>query len=112
MRIALKSDFDDYYDHAFLTPRHQALDWTWERMSRDGVRRRHALWVLEQLGFAVPRHGIVAELVPILLRDTGVPEMVVGDFLGRTNGTCGTCLKTLMSRSPGQSNPPFYSARR
>jgi hypothetical protein len=73
MRIALKSDFLDYYDHVFLTPRHPEVDWTWERMSRNGISRRQALRALETQGFRVPQHGLVKDLVPNLVSQLNIP---------------------------------------
>lgn len=73
MRIALASDFLDYYDHVFLTPRHPEVDWTWERMSRNGISRRQALRALETQGFRVPQHGLVKDLVPNLVSQLNIP---------------------------------------
>ena len=59
-RVAIKSDFIDFYDHAF-SPRHSA-DFVWERNSRNDMSKREQFEFLDQLGFKTPEHGTVAEV--------------------------------------------------
>jgi len=56
-KIAIDSDFLDFYDHAFYS-RYNA-DIVWERRSRTNMSKRKQFAFLEQQGLATPIHGTV-----------------------------------------------------
>jgi hypothetical protein len=66
MRIALKSDFRDYYDHGFEAP-HPTHTWLWERYARGGLARPDRLAYLAGLGLRTPLHGSTRQLVERVL---------------------------------------------
>lgn len=74
--LKLKTDFRDFYDHAF-----DAKGETFLRLSKGGMSRREMVLFLERLGFATPRHGVVSAFVPELLvkedSSSGPTEVVV-----------------------------------
>jgi len=59
-RVAIVSDFIDYYDHAFY-PRYEA-EVVWDRRSRNDMSKAEQFALLERLGFEVPEHGTVVDL--------------------------------------------------
>lgn len=74
MRIHLKSDFRDYYDHTFCgswvdAPAGEAPDAVFERLSTGGLVRPAMLAALAEAGLRVPRHGRVRDLVAELMGD-------------------------------------------
>ncbi len=68
MRIALKSDFRDYYDHGFEAP-HPTHTWLWERYARGGLARPDRLAYLAGLGLRTPLHGSTRQLVERVLAE-------------------------------------------
>lgn len=62
MKLGLRSDFDDFYDHWFC-PSHEDPDRVFDRMSRTTMRKRDQFELLEKLEFNTPRHGIVRDWV-------------------------------------------------
>lgn len=63
MKIQLKSDFNDYYDHQF-----DLEGEIWERMSTTDMTRRQMFERMTEMGLVVPPYGTAAGL------DTGFPE--------------------------------------
>lgn len=61
MRIGLRSDFLDYYDHWF--DRLEVAEVIFERRSRTNSSRREIFQRLESMGLRTPPHGVVTELV-------------------------------------------------
>jgi len=61
MRIALRSDFLDYYDHWF--DRLEVAQMIFYRLSRTEESRREIFHRLEMLGLRTPPHGTVTQLV-------------------------------------------------
>jgi len=59
-KVAINSDFIDFYDHAFY-PR-AAADLVWDRRSRNQMSKADQFALLENLGFKVPEHGTVVDL--------------------------------------------------
>ncbi len=59
-RVAIVSDFIDYYDHAFC-PRYEA-EVVWDRRSRNDMSKADQFALLEKLGFKVPEHGKVSDV--------------------------------------------------
>ena len=59
-RIAIDSDFLDFYDHAFYS-RYNA-DIVWERRSRTGMSKRDQFAFLEHQRLETPIHGTVTEV--------------------------------------------------
>jgi len=59
-KIAIDSDFIDFYDYAFCS-RYNA-DIIWERRSRTAMSKRKQFAFLEQQGLETPNHGTVAEV--------------------------------------------------
>jgi hypothetical protein len=55
MKIALNSDFRDFYDHWFSLS--EEADYTLNRTMVDGILKRDQFKLLEQLGFNTPLHG-------------------------------------------------------
>ncbi|MBW2031954.1 MAG: hypothetical protein JRJ31_23145 [Deltaproteobacteria bacterium] len=55
-KIAILSDFIDFYDHTFY-PRGMA-DAIWDRRSRSSMSKAEQFALLERLGFDVPEHGM------------------------------------------------------
>lgn len=74
MKIHLKSDFRDYYDHAFCGS-WETPDAVFERLSTGGLARPAMLAALAEAGLRVPRHGPVRELVPQMKADWGDAEL-------------------------------------
>jgi len=60
VKIAIDSDFWDFYDHAF-SPRYCA-DVLWERKTRTSMSKRDQFCLLEKLGFKLPIHGTITEV--------------------------------------------------
>jgi hypothetical protein len=56
MKIALNSDFRDFYDHWFSLSSEE-VDYTLNRTMVDGILKRDQFKLLEQLGFNTPLHG-------------------------------------------------------
>ena len=59
-KIAILSDFIDFYDHTFY-PRGMA-DAIWDRRSRNNMSKAEQFLLLEDLGLKVPEHGTVGEV--------------------------------------------------
>jgi len=59
-KVAISSDFIDFYDHAFF-PRSFA-DVVWDRRSRTEMSKREQFALLEKLGFKTPEHGTVVRV--------------------------------------------------
>lgn len=59
-KVAINSDFIDFYDHAFY-PR-AAADLVWDRRSRNDMSKADQFALLENLGFKVPEHGKVSDV--------------------------------------------------
>lgn len=60
LKIAIESDFWDFYDHAFY-PRYRA-DIVWERKSRTSMSKREQFRLFENHGLKVPIYGTVREV--------------------------------------------------
>ena len=60
--LILRSNFRDFYDHAF-----DSGGQVFNRIDTGGLNRRQMFSFLESLGLKTPPHGIVKELVPKLL---------------------------------------------
>jgi len=73
LRIRLKSDFHDYYDHWFAGSWQEA-DLVFERFTRSGPSRPEMMDVLAGQGMCVPRYGRVRNLASEL---RGEAEVVV-----------------------------------
>ena len=56
MRVALNSDFQDYYDHCFEAP-HLTQAQVWERYAAGNMARADLFAYLERLGLRTPLHG-------------------------------------------------------
>lgn len=66
-KVALQSDFRDFYDHQFCDVWKSEHDAVFRRFSYGGMARPAMLTYLEcYLGLPVPAHGVVCELVPRL----------------------------------------------
>ena len=68
MRIALKSDFRDYYDHGFEAP-HPTHTRLWERYARGGLGRPDLFAYLDGLGLRTPTHGSTRQVIKQALGD-------------------------------------------
>lgn len=68
MRIALKSDFRDYYDHWFEAP-HPTHTRLWERYARGGPGRPDLFAYLDDFGLRTPTHGSTRRVVEQALAD-------------------------------------------
>jgi hypothetical protein len=73
MKIGLKTDFCDYYDHCFTAPVEEA-DKVLERVTTVTMPRSTMLLYLESIGMSTPAHGPVADLVPVVTERSGMPE--------------------------------------
>lgn len=60
IRMALASDFRDYYDFAFYPPERAAVVFT--RHALTTVRRRDDFAALVSMGYTTPKHGLVRSL--------------------------------------------------
>jgi len=69
--MRLKSDFRDWYDHAFDRDGPEFV-----RLSRGGLSRREMFVFLDDLDLRVPLHGTVSTIVPRLERGEG--HLLVG----------------------------------
>lgn len=76
-RIAIDSDFLDFYDHAFYS-RYNA-DITWERRSRTGMSKRKQFLFLENQGLETPIHGTVVEVY----RELRKGHLLAGDLFDK-----------------------------
>lgn len=65
MKIKIKSDFRDYYDHAFCGS-YETPDVMFERNSTGGMSRSAMFTAFTSAGLLTPRHGLVRDLVPAL----------------------------------------------
>ncbi|MDX5935632.1 hypothetical protein SIL73_13125 [Acidithiobacillus thiooxidans] len=65
MKIKIKSDFRDYYDHAFCGS-YETPDAVFQRQSTGGMSRSAMFAAFELAGLLTPRHGLVRDLVPAL----------------------------------------------
>lgn len=65
MKIKIKSDFRDYYDHAFCGS-YEKPDAVFQRQSKGGMSRSAMFAAFELAGLLTPRHGMVRDLVPAL----------------------------------------------
>ncbi len=76
MKLALDSDFRDYYDHWFdYFSVGGKPEQTLRRQSRQGLPKRDQFTLLEECGFTVPLHGHVFEVAP----NVTTPWLVVYD---------------------------------
>ena len=66
-RIAIDSDYLDFYDHAFYSPYN--ADIVWERRCSRGMSKRKQFAFLEQQGLKTPNHGTVAEVYQKIRKD-------------------------------------------
>jgi hypothetical protein len=66
MRIALDTDYWDYYDHWFEAP-HRPHDIVWARHATGGLSRRDMFAYLASLGLRTPAHGSVRDLANKML---------------------------------------------
>jgi len=74
VKIQLKTDFLDYYDHWF----DREGDIVFERMSRGGMGRREMFGFLKSLGLNSPEVGIVKEVFPKLReRYSDIPDGIM-----------------------------------
>lgn len=67
--MKLRSDFVDYYDHAFSNKGK-----VFNRKSTIGPDRREMLFMMHHLGLKVPTHGLVKELYTNLLKNFSSAE--------------------------------------
>jgi hypothetical protein len=65
MELILKSDFKDWYDHAFPLKGGK----TFQRDSKDGIPRSEMFDLFRRLDLRTPRHGLVHELAPQLIAE-------------------------------------------
>lgn len=86
MLIALKSDFHDYYDHAFVA-RWQERDVVYERLTRSGPNRVQMYKMLNENGLRTPRHGTVRELLPRLAKESTLGNIYpkIAEFVVHTD---------------------------
>ena len=75
MKIGLKTDFRDYYDHCFSVPPEQA-DKVLERVTTVTMPRSTMLLYLESIGMSTPAHGPVQDLVPVITDRAGMPQEI------------------------------------
>lgn len=75
MKIGLKSDFHDYYDHCFTTP-WEVADKLVERLTTVGMPNATTMLYLDSIGLVTPTHGRVQELVPVVIERSGMPEAI------------------------------------
>jgi hypothetical protein len=66
-KISLETDFKDYYDHLFYNPRESNTNGHFIRIADDinSFSKRNQFLHLQQLGFKVPRHGIVSNIIDL-----------------------------------------------
>ncbi len=62
MKIQLTSDFSDFYDHWFCGA-YEKPNRTFDRASRTTMSKRQQFQLLQEMGFNVPSHGTVTEVV-------------------------------------------------
>ncbi len=79
MKIGLKSDFEDYYDHCFTSAWEEA-DKVFERLTTVGMPRSTMLLYLDSIGLATPLHGRVQELVPVITERSGMPQRIAEEL--------------------------------
>lgn len=60
MKVGVNSDFRDYYDHWFDPSPWNCIV---QRQTKQGLNKRDQFALLEQIGFAVPLHGIAKDIV-------------------------------------------------
>ena len=75
MKIGLKTDFRDYYDHRFGVPPEQA-DKVLERLTTVTMPRSTMLLYLESIGMSTPAHGPVQDLVPVITDRAAMPQEI------------------------------------
>lgn len=61
MKIALASDFRDYYDHRFELP-HRPHDYLFERYAKGGMSKREQFALLDSILALTPMHGLVRDV--------------------------------------------------
>ena len=69
MKLQLKSDFRDFYDHMF-----DREGEVFERYARTDMHRHDAFELLSRAGYKVPPHGTAAALQAVFARTDGIPE--------------------------------------
>jgi glutathione synthase/RimK-type ligase-like ATP-grasp enzyme len=89
MRIALTSDFRDYYDHWFEAP-HHAHERLWERHARGGLARPALFAYMERLGLRTPIHGSTRQ----------VAAQVLGDYPSAVRARLAKYLELVVYRDP------------
>ena len=72
MKIAIDSDFWDFYDHAF-SPRYCA-DVTWERKTKTSMSKRDQFRLFEASGLKVPLHGTVSQVYERLKKEYSLKD--------------------------------------
>ena len=83
-RVAIVSDFIDFYDHAFC-PTYEA-EVVWDRRSRNELSKAEQFALLEKLGFKVPEHGTVMEVYKQLRKKfLGFAEELFGLYTETVN---------------------------
>jgi hypothetical protein len=75
MKIGLRSDFNDYYDHCFTTP-WEVADKLVERLTTVGMPNATTLLYLDSIDLVTPTHGRVQELVPVVVERSGMPAAI------------------------------------
>lgn len=70
--MQLKSDFTDYYDECF-----DGKGLTFARFKKSRFSRKDCFDILENCGFTVPMHGVVADLVLLLFEEKQTENLKV-----------------------------------
>lgn len=82
LKIKIKSDFWDYYDHHACSSQEASPDYVLERYSRNGPSKPQQFKILESLGLEVPLHGRVPQVIKQLHQredQDSVPLLVIYD---------------------------------
>lgn len=78
MKLLLRSDFIDYYDHHFDVLTRPQVHLTYSRLSRNNYTRQdNLMYMRENLNLLVPEFGTVSEIHRRLRFSTRTPEVVV-----------------------------------
>lgn len=77
-KIAIVSEFLDYYDHAFDSILFKP-EIVWKRTVNNGIKRRDIFKTLDTVGLLTPLHGIVDKVVEALKEEKGKELIIYTD---------------------------------
>lgn len=108
MKIAIDSDFLDFYDYAFYS-RYNA-DIVWERRSRTAMSKREQFAFLEQQGLQTPDHGTVAEVYHKIRANYFLPNGLFFDKFAKDIASVVVYLDEYAHRGLGKLQVPLELA--